>query len=183
VTVQDAGPFCELFVEVCLHGNKVHKAPPELIDVNCGDGTEYFRNRTAGIVRSADATQVGSIGTKASALSERGVDGPGNVADRRLLRNEWQQQHAEKEAFQTNSSAVGCKPIERSTKTDDPFDFLVPQRQVSSETVGVLELGVTGHLMVSGGTRVGFGGLDERSPDASPLQGRFHVPALDEWHW
>jgi hypothetical protein len=89
MTVQDAGSLCELFVEIRLHGNKVHKAAPELMDVNRGDGTEYFCNRTAGIVRSADAAQGGSIWTKASALSERGIDGSGNVADRRLLRHEW----------------------------------------------------------------------------------------------
>jgi hypothetical protein len=28
-----------------------------------------------------------------------------------------------------------------------------------------------------------FGGLDERSPDTPTPKGRFHVPALDEWHW
>ena len=78
-------------MEVCLHRGKVNKVPPELMNVNRGNGTEHLRNRTAGIVGSADATLVGSIGTKASALTESGVDGFGNVADRQVLSNEWQQ--------------------------------------------------------------------------------------------
>ena len=78
-------------MEVCLHCHNVNKVPPELMDVNRGEVAEHLRNRTAGIVRSADATQGGRIGTKASALSERGVDGLGNVADRRVLLSEWQQ--------------------------------------------------------------------------------------------
>jgi hypothetical protein len=81
------------------------------------------------------------------------------------------------------SPSSSWRVAQRSTKTDDPFDFLVPQRQVRSDTIGVPKLSIAAHLMVSRGTRVRFGGLDERSPDASPLQGGLHVPALDEWHW
>jgi hypothetical protein len=77
-------------VDECLHCNKVNKVPPELMNVNRGNGTEQLGNRPASIIRSADVTLVGSIGAKASALSERGVDGLGNVADRRVLPNEWQ---------------------------------------------------------------------------------------------
>jgi hypothetical protein len=78
-------------VEVCLHGSKVNEVPPELMNVNCGNGTEHLRNRTTGIVRLADATQGGGIGAKASALIESRVDGLRNAADRRVLPNEWQQ--------------------------------------------------------------------------------------------
>ena len=97
VPEQDARSLCEPLVEVCLRCSKINKVPPELMHVNRGNGTEHLRNRTTGIVRSADATQGGSIGTKASALIEGGVDGLGNVADRRVLPNEWQQYHAEKD--------------------------------------------------------------------------------------
>jgi hypothetical protein len=60
--VQDARSLCEPLVKVCLHCSKVNKAPPELMNVNRGNGTEQLRYRTAGIVRSAHATQGGSIG-------------------------------------------------------------------------------------------------------------------------
>ena len=73
--------------------------------------------------------------------------------------------------------------IQGSAKTHYPFDFLVPQGQMSRDAVGVSELGVAGNLVVSSGTRVTFGGLDERSADAPSLQGGLHVPALDERHW
>src|SRR5437870_5523201 len=72
---------------------------------------------------------------------------------------------------------------QRSTETSDPLDFLVPQCQVSSDAGGVLELRVTCNLMMSLGAHVCLGGVDERSPDASSLKSRFHVPAFDEWHW
>ena len=77
--------------EVCLHCDKVNKFPPEVMDVNRRDGAEHLRDSKAGVVRSTGATSVVSFGTEASALSERRVDGLRNVADRRVLSNDWQQ--------------------------------------------------------------------------------------------
>jgi hypothetical protein len=54
---------------------------------------------------------------------------------------------------------------------------------VSGDTVGVIKFGVTGNLVMSCGAGMSFGCLNERSPDALPLQLGFYVPALDEWHW
>lgn len=82
---------------------------------------------------------------------------------------------------------VDSKPMlgvaQRSAETDDSLDFLIPQRKVSGDTVAVLKLRVTGNLVMSCGTRIFFGRLDERPTDALPLQVGFHVPALDECHW
>ena len=54
---------------------------------------------------------------------------------------------------------------------------------MSGDTVGVLQLRIAGNLVMARGTRICFGGFDERSPDALPLEVMFDVPALDEWHW
>ncbi len=130
--VEDARSLCEPLVEVGLHCSKVNKVPPELMNLNRGKGTEHLGNRTAGIVRPADATQVGSIWTKASALSESGVDGLGNVADRRVLPDEWQQ-HAEKHdcRFHLPSDVSNGLPLSREA-------FTVPGASPPSMLTGLL---------------------------------------------
>ena len=58
------------------------------------------------------------------------------------------------------------------------------QRQVRGVAAGVLELGVAGDFNVPLGAGAGFGGLDQRSPDAPRFcstQAR-HAPPFDERH-
>jgi hypothetical protein len=72
---------------------------------------------------------------------------------------------------------------QRSAETDHTLDFLVPQRVVRGNAVGVLKFRVAGYLIMAHRARSRFGRLDKRSPDASPLKGRLNMPALDEGNW
>jgi hypothetical protein len=60
--------------------------------------------------------------------------------------------------------------------------LLVPHCGVRGDTVSVLELRITGNLVMSRGARTCFGGFNQRPPDAMSPQCRFDVPALDEWY-
>jgi hypothetical protein len=57
--------------------------------------------------------------------------------------------------------------------------LLVPHGDVRGDTVGVLELRITGNLMMSRSARTCFGGFNQRPPDAMSPQCRFDVPALE----